>query len=95
MVLQRGLRDNWFSGRRDQPVANSVPHTQPALIRRPELPSGERRFAPDLRIPPGNRLRALVGDLTGYHALRVNDPYRIVFRFEGQDAHDVRCTDYH
>ena len=49
----------------------------------------------DLRIPPGNRLHALVGDLIGYHALRVNDQYRIVFRFEGQDAHDVRCTDYH
>jgi proteic killer suppression protein len=49
----------------------------------------------DLRVPPGNRLHALVDDLAGYHAIRVNDQYRIVFRFEGQDAHDVRCTDYH
>lgn len=49
----------------------------------------------DLRVPPGNRLHALVDDLTGYYAIRVNDQYRIVFRFEGQDAHDVRCTDYH
>lgn len=49
----------------------------------------------DLRVPPGNRLHALAGDLAGYHAIRVNDQYRIVFRFEGQDAHDVRCTDYH
>lgn len=49
----------------------------------------------DLKIPPGNRLDALVGDLAGYHAIRVNDHYRVVFRCEGQDAHDVRCTDYH
>jgi toxin HigB-1 len=49
----------------------------------------------DLRVPPGNRLHALVGDLAGHHAIRVNDQYRVVFRFEGHDAHDVRCTDYH
>ena len=49
----------------------------------------------DLRVPPGNRLHALGDDLVGYHAIRVNDQYRIVFRFEGQDAVDVRCTDYH
>jgi proteic killer suppression protein len=48
-----------------------------------------------LRVPPGNRLHALAGDLSGNHAIRVNDQYRIVFRFEGQDALDVRCTDYH
>jgi toxin HigB-1 len=45
--------------------------------------------------PPGNRLHALVGDLAGFHAIRVNDPYRIIFRFEGPDSYDVRCADYH
>ena len=49
----------------------------------------------DLRVPPGNRLHALTGNLRGCHAVRVNDQYRIVFRFEGGDAFDVRCTDYH
>jgi proteic killer suppression protein len=48
-----------------------------------------------LRVPPGNRLHALGGSLRGFHAVRVNDQYRIVFRFEGADAFDVRCTDYH
>jgi proteic killer suppression protein len=48
-----------------------------------------------LRIPPGNRLHALGGELIGLHAIRVNDQYRIVFRFEGEHAFDVRCTDYH
>lgn len=49
----------------------------------------------DLKVPPGNRLHALSGDLAGYHAIPVNDQYRVVFRFEGPDAYDVRCTDYH
>lgn len=49
----------------------------------------------DLRTPPGNRLHALTDDLAGYHAIRVNDQYRVAFRFEGQDAYDVRCADYH
>ena len=49
----------------------------------------------DLRIPTGNRLHALTGNLRGRNAVRVNDQYRIVFRFEGADAFDVRCTDYH
>lgn len=49
----------------------------------------------DLRVPPGNRLHALSGDRRGWHAVRVNDQYRIVFRFIGADAFDVTCTDYH
>ena len=49
----------------------------------------------DLKVPPGNRLHALRGELRGRHAVRVNDQYRIVFRFEGSDVFEVRCTDYH
>jgi toxin HigB-1 len=49
----------------------------------------------DLRVPPGNRLHALTGNLRGFHAVRANDQYRIVFRFDGADAFDVQCTDYH
>jgi proteic killer suppression protein len=49
----------------------------------------------DLKIPPGNDLCALKGDQAGRHAIRVNDQYRITFRWEGHDAFDVRCEDYH
>lgn len=49
----------------------------------------------DLRSPPGNRLEALEGDLAGLHSLRVNDPWRLVFRWEGSEAFEVRITDYH
>lgn len=49
----------------------------------------------DLKVPPGNRRHALAGDLKGWYAMRVNDQYRIVFRFSGADAFDVRCADDH
>jgi proteic killer suppression protein len=49
----------------------------------------------DLRSPPGNRLEALKGDLKGHHSIRVNDQWRIVFRWEGNNAHDVKLMDYH
>ena len=48
-----------------------------------------------LRVPPGNQLHALAGELAGSHAIRVNDQCRVVFRFERERAFDVRCTDYH
>jgi proteic killer suppression protein len=49
----------------------------------------------DLRSPLGNRLETLHGDLAGRYSIRVNDQYRITFRFEGGNAHDVVCEDYH
>jgi proteic killer suppression protein len=49
----------------------------------------------DLRAPPGNRLEALKGDLQGFHSIRVNQQWRLVFRWEGSDAHEVRLIDYH
>jgi proteic killer suppression protein len=49
----------------------------------------------DLRVPPGNRLEALKGDQKGRHSIRVNDQYRVTFRFENGTAHDVRCEDDH
>ena len=49
----------------------------------------------DLRSPPGNRLEALKGSYAGYHSIRVNDQWRIVFRWESGDVHDVSIVDYH
>lgn len=49
----------------------------------------------DLRVPPGNRLEALRGDLAGFHSIRVNDQYRIIFRFAGKNASEVQIVDYH
>lgn len=49
----------------------------------------------DLLIPAGNRLEALKGDLVGRHSIRVNDQYRITFRWENGDAYEVSVEDYH
>ncbi len=48
-----------------------------------------------LRIPPSNRLEKLKGDRAGFWSLRINDQWRIVFRWQGQDAIDVQVIDYH
>jgi proteic killer suppression protein len=49
----------------------------------------------DLADPPGNRLEALKGGYAGFFSIRINDQYRIVFRFERGDARDVQIVDYH
>lgn len=49
----------------------------------------------DLLIPPGNRLEVLQGDRAGQHSIRVNDQFRICFRWTGADADDVEIVDYH
>jgi len=49
----------------------------------------------DLKVPPGNRLHSLKGDREGQHAIRINDQWRICFRFLDGDAYDVEVCDYH
>jgi proteic killer suppression protein len=49
----------------------------------------------DLRVPPGNRLEALKGDRTGQHSIRINDQWRVCFRWTDGDAEDVEIVDYH
>ena len=48
----------------------------------------------DLLAPPGNRLEALKGDLLGNHSIRINDQWRVIFRWD-KGAHDVEIVDYH
>jgi toxin HigB-1 len=49
----------------------------------------------DLRVPPGNRLEALKGRWKGYFSIRVNDQWRVVFRWQAGNAADVQVLDYH
>ncbi|MGY0798866.1 type II toxin-antitoxin system RelE/ParE family toxin [Lysobacter sp. A286] len=49
----------------------------------------------DLRIPQANRLEALKGNRKGQHSIRINDQWRVCFRWKGGDAHDVEIVDYH
>jgi proteic killer suppression protein len=49
----------------------------------------------DLRVPPGNRLEALRGDRSGQYSIRINDQWRVCFKWEGAGAEDVEIVDYH
>ena len=49
----------------------------------------------DLRVPPGNRLEALKGDRAGQHSIRINDQWRLCFRWVDGGAEDVEIADYH
>ena len=49
----------------------------------------------DLRVPPGNRLETLKGNRAGQHSIRVNDQFRVCFRWTDTGAEDVEIVDYH
>ena len=49
----------------------------------------------ELNIPPGNRLEALRGDRAGLHSIRINEQWRICFRWESDGVYDVQIVDYH
>lgn len=70
------------------------PRIQPAALRKLRYLDSAATLD-DLRIPPGNRLEALKGDRAGQHSIRVNDQWRIVFRWADGNAHDVSVVDYH
>jgi proteic killer suppression protein len=49
----------------------------------------------DLEVPPGNRLESLKGNRAGQHSIRINEQWRICFRWKDKDAFDVEIVDYH
>jgi toxin HigB-1 len=67
---------------------------QATALRKLRLINSARRLD-DLRVPPGNRLEALRGDLAGWHSIRINDQWRICFRWTEQGASNVGIVDYH
>lgn len=73
-----------------------------------QIPDGLRRTArrkllylhdaselKDLRVPPGNRLEALKGEWKGFFSIRINDQWRVVFRWDNDSAYEVQVIDYH
>ena len=80
---------------RDTKAARQLPKPIWPVIRRKLDALHRARSLQDLRLPAGNRLEALKGGLSGTFSVRVNEQYRITFRFEGGHADDVTCEDYH
>ena len=80
---------------RNSKAARRVPRELWPMVRRKLTMLDSAQRLEDLAAVPGNRLEALAGGRKGQHSIRVNQQYRITFRWEGHDAHDVRCEDYH
>lgn len=84
-----------FHGRRTKAARRCLPaDLWPAAQRKLDR-LNRAREPRDLADPPGNRLEPLKGDYTGFFSIRINDQYRVVFRFERGDARDVQIVDYH
>ena len=80
-----------WSGRRSRKLPADI---QNVALRKLRLLNQARVLA-DLRVPPGNRLEALIGDRKGQFSIRINDQYRICFNWEAKGPTDVEITDYH
>ena len=79
----------------DGETSRRLPISIQAIARRKLRMINNARRLDDLRIPPANRLEALKGDLKGQHSIRINDQWRICFRWIDAGVADVRIVDYH
>lgn len=70
------------------------PQLQKAALRKLRMIDAAEELM-DLRVPPGNRLERLRGDRAGQYSIRINDQWRICFRWQRGSVHDVEIVDYH
>jgi len=76
-------------------VSRRFPRNMQNVARRKLRMLNNSQNLTDLRVPPGNRLEALKGDRKGQHSIRINDQWRVCFRWSDGDALDVEIVDYH
>jgi proteic killer suppression protein len=79
----------------DRVAAKGVPTDILRTAHRKLMQLHYARSLNDMRSPPGNRLEALKGRRKGQHSIRVNDQWRLCFRWDQGDAHEVEICDYH
>lgn len=85
--------EDLFHGRKTSRVRRFPPDLVRIALRKLDILNGAHRLN-DLKSPPANRLEALKGDLVGFHSIRVNDQWRLIFRWD-DGVHEVSLTDYH
>jgi proteic killer suppression protein len=88
------LAEDLFDDKRTR-AKRSFPPELRRVARRKLLYLHDAAELRDLRMPPGNRLEGLKGDWKGFHSIRINDQWRVIFRWQGGNAFDVRIIDYH
>ena len=79
---------------RREPVRELPPDVRRGALRKLVLLDAAESLE-DLRVPPGNRLEKLTGDRAGQHSIRINDQWRVCFRWKEGEAEDVEIVDYH
>ena len=79
----------------DRQIPEGMPADIAKVARRKLVQVNNAAVLGDLAAPPGNRLEALHGDLAGKHSIRINDQWRIVFRWTAAGPEDVEIRDYH
>ena len=72
-----------------------IPHEIQQIARRKLRMINNSQDVSDLRIPPSNRLEKLKGKAKKFYSIRINDQWRIVFKWESNNAYDVEIVDYH
>jgi proteic killer suppression protein len=92
--LGNRLAEDLFFDRRSRETRAFTPELM-RVARRKVLYLHDAAELTDLRVPPGNRLELLKGRWKGYHSIRINDQWRLVFRWEQGHAQDVTVVDYH
>ena len=80
---------------RERVVPKGFPSDLAGAARRKLIMVNNATSLSDLLSPPGNRLEALRGSLAGRHSIRINDQWRVVFRWTGNGPEDVEIVDYH
>ena len=88
------LAEDLFDDRRSKAVLRFPPDLI-RTARRKLLYLHDAAEIGDLREPQGNRLEALKGEWKGFHSIRVNDQWRVVFRWQAGNAYEVQVIDYH
>lgn len=83
-----------FHGETGKAIRRIPPDIRRVAVRKLDQLSAATELK-DLQAPPGNRLEALRGDRAGRHSIRINDQWRVVFRWTSGDAHEVEIVDYH
>lgn len=79
----------------ERKTPKGIPANIVSVLRRKLVMLDAAAILDDLRVPPGNRLEALQGDREGQHSIRVNDQFRLCFRWTDQGPEDVEFVDYH
>lgn len=90
-----GATEDLFNGISTRRARQACPEALWSVARRKLTQLNRVRDLAELRIPPGNRLERLRGDRAGQHSVRINDQYRVCFRWEDGYADQVEVTDYH